>query len=266
MFESIIGPLISAGSSLLGGLFGQSSKDKDREAQERMAQQNIALQKEFAQTGIRWKVADAKAAGIHPLYALGANTTSFSPVSVGSDPSSPMGEAVGKMGQDISRAVTATSSKEERALQLTGTKLQLENQQLQNEILKAKLASDVAKVSQQSAPPFPTMTFNPFSGTTGADVKVEQDTRQKLTPFGLRWMLANTPDAQTFENRYAEGPLSWLYGAGNLIGDANANYKHYIHNPYVAPYAKRWMNWYTSQIMKPDRFSNWYEKHNTIGY
>lgn len=41
---------------------------------------NIQQQREFAQKGIRWRVSDAKKAGIHPLFALGANTASFSPV------------------------------------------------------------------------------------------------------------------------------------------------------------------------------------------
>lgn len=40
---------------------------------------NAALQREFAQHGIQWKVADAQAAGVHPLYALGGGTPSFSP-------------------------------------------------------------------------------------------------------------------------------------------------------------------------------------------
>lgn len=33
-----------------------------------------AIQREFAQQGIRWKVEDAKAAGLHPLYALGGGS------------------------------------------------------------------------------------------------------------------------------------------------------------------------------------------------
>lgn len=58
-----------AGSSsgLLGsllGVFGGLFGDK----------KNRNFQREFAQNGISWKVADAKRAGIHPLYALGAST------------------------------------------------------------------------------------------------------------------------------------------------------------------------------------------------
>lgn len=46
---------------------------------------NTALQREFAQNTIRWRVEDAKAAGLHPLFGLQGNNATFSPnaVSVG---------------------------------------------------------------------------------------------------------------------------------------------------------------------------------------
>lgn len=50
-----------------------------RELQLLMHRENIDLQKEFAQMGIRWRVDDAKAAGIHPLAAVGASGASYSP-------------------------------------------------------------------------------------------------------------------------------------------------------------------------------------------
>lgn len=37
---------------------------------------NVNLNKEFAQNSIQWRVEDAKQAGIHPLYAMGASTSS----------------------------------------------------------------------------------------------------------------------------------------------------------------------------------------------
>jgi len=42
-----------------------------------------SAQKEFAQYGLRWKAEDARRAGLHPLAALGSQTQSFSPISVG---------------------------------------------------------------------------------------------------------------------------------------------------------------------------------------
>lgn len=37
------------------------------------------LQKQFAQQGIQWRVKDAIAAGVHPLFALGGSTQGFTP-------------------------------------------------------------------------------------------------------------------------------------------------------------------------------------------
>lgn len=141
----MLGELLAAGSSLLGGLLGKSSQDKANEINQQNAANNIALQREFAQNGIQWKVADATKAGIHPLYALGASTTSFSPVSVGAVGSSALPNALTSMGQSLSRAASANLAPTERAsavgaLQQTqANNLSLENQSLQNQILKFRL-------------------------------------------------------------------------------------------------------------------------------
>lgn len=58
-----------------GEWFGEDRPDEQR-------QQNVHLQKEFAQNSIQWRVNDAKAAGLHPLYGVGASGTSYSPNAV----------------------------------------------------------------------------------------------------------------------------------------------------------------------------------------
>lgn len=61
--------------------------------------ENARLQREFAQNSIRWKVNDAKMAGIHPTYALGAQGTSFSPMySAGS---TDMGDDTGRLLAEV---------------------------------------------------------------------------------------------------------------------------------------------------------------------
>jgi len=139
----MLGALISAGASLAGGILGQKSAEKQ-------ADKNIALQKEFAQSGIQWKVADAKAAGIHPLYALGASTHSFAPVSIGT----PLADSIGKAGQYLGRAADASSSPTTRAAVVSeqAQKLQLDNMALQNQLL----ASQIARINQAGrSPPVP---------------------------------------------------------------------------------------------------------------
>lgn len=126
------GALIGAGANLLGGLFG-------RKSQESAADRNIKLQREFAKNGIRWRVEDAKKAGLHPLFALGAQTQSFNPISV----ADPLPDALANMGQDIGRAVTATQTAAERA---PFNALALERAQLENELLKSQIAKNTAQL------------------------------------------------------------------------------------------------------------------------
>lgn len=125
-----LGSLVSAGLSFMGG-------NKAQKTQNEMAERNIALQKQFAQEGIQWKVADAKAAGIHPLYALGAQTHSFAPVSVGDSLSSAWANA----GQDIGRAINATANGSQRldAITKAAQGLALEKAGLENELLRSQI-------------------------------------------------------------------------------------------------------------------------------
>ena len=157
----MIGSLISAGANILGGLLGrQGAKEQNRIA-EQTAANNIALQREFAQSGIQWKVEDAKKAGIHPLYALGASTQSFSPVSVGAvNEMAPLADMSKNLGQDLGRAVHATRTAEQRAQAAGITAIQMEGLQLDNEIKRADLASRVARLRQEANPPMPPSVGN----------------------------------------------------------------------------------------------------------
>ncbi len=52
---------------------------QNRKAQQRANTQNYNAQKEFYQNSVRWRVADSLAAGVNPLYGLGADSAAFSP-------------------------------------------------------------------------------------------------------------------------------------------------------------------------------------------
>lgn len=142
-----IGNLFSAGASLLGGILG------DKSANDR-ADQNVELQREFAQNGIRWKVEDAKAAGLHPLAALGAGGASFTPSAVVGDQTPGVAADVARSfidGQNTKRAETATMTAHEREMQA----LALQRAGLQNRLLEAQINSEWASVMGQ--PPTPAM-------------------------------------------------------------------------------------------------------------
>lgn len=122
---SILGAIGGIAGSVLGGLFGNSQADKQAD-----------LQKEFAKNGVRWKVEDAKAAGIHPLYALGAQTTAYSPISVGTPD-------FATAGQNLGTAIHAATTKQEKVDGYTKTaqQLTLQNMGLQNDLLASQIAA-----------------------------------------------------------------------------------------------------------------------------
>lgn len=226
-----LGNLASAGI----GMFTANNKQKSDEA---IAAQNIAMQREFAQNGIRWKVADAQAAGLHPLAALGAQTTSFSPVSIdGGDFSS--------VGQDIGRAVAAMKTKDERADEVSKKVegLTLEKASLENDLLRSQIRR---LNSTGTGPGMPGSARKPETivGRTvseNAPVK-EDDIKQKAEdypatkvgrPFG--YPLPANPyfgDGQSFEDRYGDSEIgSTIKFATNMLADhAYLGYKYIYDN------------------------------------
>jgi len=120
----------------------RSAQFSANKTNKQIARENVAHQKEFAQMGVRWRVADAKAAGIHPLYALGAQTQSFSPVHAGVQPvtggmnADRMLDFADTMGQFIGRGQTASVSPQEKQimqLQLAGAQADVEGKMLENQ-------------------------------------------------------------------------------------------------------------------------------------
>lgn len=171
--------------------------------------QDWKRQKKVMQNSISWRVADAKRAGIHPLYALGAPTMSYSASAGSSGPS--LGETLGGMGQDVSRAVAAGMSDAERRLQ----QLTLEKAGLENEYLRSQIASVNSRTIRESAPAFPAGSkipekVTPVTRTPGARI------------WGYDWESSpRTSDLGNYaENRYGdEGPATWMMGGLGLADD-----------------------------------------------
>ena len=198
-----------AGTDLLGGILGR--RDARREAS-----LDRHLQYEFAQKGIRWRVADAEAAGIHPLYAIGANVPTYSPVR---PVTGHLGRAIASAGQNIGRAIEAHYSPRERAeVQRATDMARLQNDMLQNEYLSTRIALMRAGTgpglhgkTNVMRPP-EVMKYE----TTGT---AQSDPGGNLPFSGSKWSV--TPDrlsAQTVEDLYSEVG-SWPYGAMRLSED-----------------------------------------------
>ena len=175
-FSAIGGPLISAGASIIGAKMSADSSAKAARlnAIAQATENNInreyneRLQKEFAQQGIRWRVEDARAAGIHPLAALGAQTQSFSNHvggSIAPFSGDSIGSGIASAGQDLSRAFDAMRTKGEKTDAYTKSvqELSLQKMGLENQLL----ASQIAKINQAGQPP----GMPGGAGPSGASIK-----------------------------------------------------------------------------------------------
>lgn len=136
-FGSLFGGAVSAVGSLVSG-------NQNKKALAEANRQNYLAQKEFAQNGISWRVADAQRAGIHPIYALGAGGANFSP-SFNAFNDNSASNAFNSIGQ----AISTYQTKEQRAFE----GLKLENAKLQNDMLKVQIENEknLSKMGQSPA-------------------------------------------------------------------------------------------------------------------
>lgn len=184
------GDVLSAVGRLGGSLLSANSSSD-------AAAKNLHYQKEFAQNGIRWRVADAKAAGIHPLAALGAHTQSYTPVFQGSD----YGDlGLGEMGQSINRAIQAKQTEAERKQQVALDSqyrmaqidlIKAQTYQVQEETAKMALDSIKSSTQQAGQPPAMPRVNSGFSPSGGSDkssiinqVTLIRDPKGRLVSLG----------------------------------------------------------------------------------
>lgn len=261
----MIGELISAAGSVIGGLFGKSSADKAADMNAQIARENMEKQEQFAKEGVRWRVADAKAAGLHPLYALGASVPSFSPVSANFTADTSMANAFSRAGQDIGRAVNSTRTSAERggAFNEAVQKLSLEKMGLENEVLRADLASKVARVASptQAGPAFP---GSPYIGglegqgqaTVGAPAAIKEGPLERtgMNPVmphaevgavpGVGWEISPNGGyipvpSKDIKDRIEDSPHEWRHLFMNNILPLFQRPEE-LRPPFPAPLGKMW--------------------------
>lgn len=161
VFKTVAGPII-------GGLFGREAEEsrQDSSAQiagenraeaARQAELNYQRQKEFAQHGIQWRVEDARAAGLHPVFSLSGGGAAFAnnPISIAGgradDPS-----WMADMGQNLGRAVTATMTAEQRTAQ--DMAVSVAQSQINRNNAEANLFDAQALATRGINPPFPSVS------------------------------------------------------------------------------------------------------------
>lgn len=237
----IAGAAISAGSQLIGGLLNRSAANKQNKLTQQIANQNVQFQNDFAKHGIRWRVEDAKAAGIHPLYALGANTPTYTPVSANF--TRPDYSFVGRMGQDVGRGLMQSASAKLRKEQFGIEQARLARRDaLQENLISAQTEMYRARAAQLRQRPQPGVGLN--GGTTGTNsgsvTSNPYNTNQNA--YMAKHILRGTqitrivpgiyfvgPTAKFKESVEDMGPFPWQAWAGLI----SRNVRH------VAPYPAR---------------------------
>lgn len=228
----VFGSIISAVGNVAGSLIGSSSNKS-------AAKSNANLQREFAQNGITWKVEDAKRAGIHPLYAVGAPTVSANPSYVGD---THLSQGVANLGQDIGRAIHATRNSRQRADALSD--LQLERGQLENDLLR----SQIAKINQAPNPAMPTAIMDATidgqgdsTPTSGASALVQpQPSRPIASQPAKPYQEAGAVSDYSFTR---SGPLSYAVVPSkdgkermedSIFADLSWAARNYLVRPWIA--------------------------------
>lgn len=191
---------------IAGAIQGHQDSNAAIQSQEKINQKNADMQKEFAQNGIQWRVADAVKAGLSPLAAIGTSGASFSPsYQVGATESGP---DYARMGQDVSRAASAMFSKPDKQSmhEMKMDALQEKHGELENAILLKQLGNIVGTGPGLQD----TQTFIDSSGTRyigPSDAYAAAAHGSMLS--GLEWDLRNriiNPLGESLMNLYQSGP------------------------------------------------------------
>lgn len=174
--SGIVGPILS----FVGGGI-QAAENRAAEARQRDAQ------RDFAHHGIQWRVNDAVRAGLHPLYALGANVPTYSPVST---MGGGIGEGIREMGQDLSRSARATMTPQQQAMH----ELQLEEVASRIRLTDAQtnaLYSSSARLGQQAGPGIPSQL--PTDSPVGTNLRPDPAQLSVMKPVESRASALSNP-------------------------------------------------------------------------
>lgn len=242
----MLGTLIGAGASLIGNIFGNKSAKKAAKINAKNAraqeERNYQRQKEFARSGVQWKVADAQKAGIHPLAALGAQTQSFSGFAGGTD--SAVGSdysALAQAGQDIGSAIDRTRSPGEKltAYAKTVQDLTINKMGLENELL----AAQVAKIRASATPGIPSETDQYLiEGQNGPGTVTEKPMQRTMAGPGGYREPGSVSDIGYAQNAYGGHSVIASDDVKRRIEDSPEEWVHYYRNnihPWFAPSARR---------------------------
>lgn len=249
--------LVSAGGNLLGGLLGdrsarrQSNKALGYQNEWNVRAENFAreqfgvAQKQFndllyrQDQQARLRVADAKAAGLHPLYALGASSSitptvsagGFSPGGAPSPVGTELGGAIGRAGEAIARGIEGREmAKRQKAADLLAVRdHDLRYRQgiaaAQADYARAAYYESMARMQERR---FHDMKGVPSGAPGGGNPELPKE-KVHSQPYGGsmqtpggRFRQGDTTTAERFEREYGDVGAAG-YGLWRLLDDAGSN-------------------------------------------
>lgn len=205
----LFGDVAGAVGSVVGGALGLAGSAASNANAAAINKFNYKAQKEFAQNSIRWRVADAKAAGLHPLAALGAQSSGYTPSATIGD--SPDFSFLQDVGQNIGRAIDAKRTNRERVEQerkqnllfkeeLKGRRLQNQETQTRIDSMKWDMAMEAARNAERSVRTQQQVPVMPSLGRDGSVIPGQGDA---TSPAGIEAkpaeIVVNDPQTRTAE-------------------------------------------------------------------
>jgi len=197
-----LGDIGGAGLSslLIPGLAGYIGAKENREATERMNEQNLGLareqfdfQKYAVEDSLGIKIRNGIKNGLHPLAAIGAAPGgNISPVGASQIPTESELGNLASVGQDFSRAIMAQQTTEEKML----TALTLENMGLQNDYVRAQTMRLEQEMRNQPSHPG-TASFMP--GQANGLAVVEKPLERTATVPGSPHMVSGAIPGLMYE-------------------------------------------------------------------
>lgn len=144
--------LLSLGLDLMGGMMDRHDRKKAQAASERQFNQQL-------KEAVQWRVADAKKAGVHPLFALGA--------SVGASPTISTSSQTGGMGDALSRMAATLGVIDQNRASAKRDEAEAAYLDAQTAKLRQRLEStnDAGKLSGSSVKTYPLpASAGPYTG------------------------------------------------------------------------------------------------------
>ena len=205
-------------ASTIGGMFGGGGTSRKRELD------SYRLQSQAQRENIQPLKDAYVAAGFHPLLSVGQQAFTTGGAVVGDSPS--LGDRMSQLGQGVSRAVSAHQNGEQRLFTEAAQKLQLENLQAQNDLLRAQ----TTRIAAPTTPPMHGANYS-MDGQSGSMVQIipkeivtnTGDRERGISPGSKAIDYKNghivRVPSDAFQQGIEEGPANWLYQLMHTIPD-----------------------------------------------